>query len=97
MGADSPAKNTPNASKHFSSKCLPKPKSLRFLKKTILWESVVCAFSHFFLDLICKVISQVFCEMIFEPICEMMCKLIFAVIFEVIYEVLSEVLSEMLS
>ena len=26
MGADSPAENTPNAPKHFSLKCLPKPK-----------------------------------------------------------------------
>ena len=33
VGADSPAKNTPNALKNFSPKCLPKPKSSRFLKK----------------------------------------------------------------
>ena len=41
MGADSPAKNIPNASKHFRPKCLPTPKSLRFLKKGSLWVSVV--------------------------------------------------------
>ena len=35
MGADSPAKNTPNASKNFSPKCLPKPKNSRFLKKKL--------------------------------------------------------------
>ena len=35
MGADSPAENTPNASKNFSPKCLPKPKSSRFLKKDL--------------------------------------------------------------
>ena len=29
------ANNTPNASKHFSPKCLPKPKSSRFLKKKL--------------------------------------------------------------
>ena len=32
---DSPAKNTPNASKNFSQKCLHKPKSLRFLEKKL--------------------------------------------------------------
>ena len=37
----SPAENTLNPSKHFSPKCLPKPKSLRFLKKSSLWVSVV--------------------------------------------------------
>ena len=41
MGADNPAENTSNASKYFSPKCLPKPKSLRFLKKSSLWVSVV--------------------------------------------------------
>ena len=35
MGADSPAENTPNASKNFSPKCLPKPKSWRFSKKKL--------------------------------------------------------------
>ena len=35
MSADSPAENTPNASKNFSPKCLPKPKSSRFLKKKL--------------------------------------------------------------
>ena len=35
MGADSPAENTPNASKNFSPKCLPKPKSSGFLKKAL--------------------------------------------------------------
>jgi len=34
-GADSPVENTPNASKNFRSKCLLKPKSLRFLKKKL--------------------------------------------------------------
>ena len=29
------AENTPNASKNFSPKCLPKPKSSRFLKKKL--------------------------------------------------------------
>jgi hypothetical protein len=44
MGSDSPTKNTPNTSKHFSPKCLPKPKNLKFLKKEIsLWVSIVCA------------------------------------------------------
>ena len=41
MGADSLAENTLNASKHFSLKCLLKPKSSRFLKKSSLWVSVV--------------------------------------------------------
>ena len=41
MGAYSPAENTPNASKHFSPKCLPKPKSLGFSKKSSLWVSIV--------------------------------------------------------
>ena len=41
MGADSPAQNTPNASQNFRPKCLPKPKSSRFLKKSSLWVSVV--------------------------------------------------------
>ena len=36
MGADSPAKNTQNVSKKFSPKCLPKPKSSRSLKKSIV-------------------------------------------------------------
>ena len=36
MGADSTAENTPNASKSFSQKWLPKPKSLRFLKTSVL-------------------------------------------------------------
>ena len=35
MGADSPAENTPNASKNFCPKCLPKPKSSKFLKKML--------------------------------------------------------------
>ena len=43
MDADSLAQITPNASKNFSPKCLPKPKSLRFLKKSSLWVSVVRA------------------------------------------------------
>ena len=34
-------KNTPNASKNFSPKCLPKSKNSRFLKKSSLWVSVV--------------------------------------------------------
>ena len=33
--ADSLDENTPNASKHFSPKCLPKPKSFGFLKKSL--------------------------------------------------------------
>jgi hypothetical protein len=37
------AENTPNASKHFSPICLPKPKSLKFLKKSSLWVSLVRA------------------------------------------------------
>ena len=41
MGADSPAEKTPNASKHFSPKCLPNPKSLFFFKKSSLWLSLV--------------------------------------------------------
>ena len=45
MGADSPAENTLNASKNFSPKCLPKPKSSKFLKKNSLWVSVVSAVS----------------------------------------------------
>ena len=32
VGADTPAEN---ASKHFSPKCLPKPKKSRFLKKKL--------------------------------------------------------------
>ena len=35
MGVDSPAENTPNASKHNNPKCVSKPKSLRFLKKAL--------------------------------------------------------------
>ena len=46
MGADSLAENTPNASKHFSPKCLPKPKSSQFLKKGSLWVSVVRGVNH---------------------------------------------------
>ena len=46
MGADSSAENTPNASKNISPKCLPKPKSSRFLKKSSLWESVVHAITQ---------------------------------------------------
>ena len=46
MGADSPAENTPNASKKFNPKCLPKPKSLRFLKKKSVLVSVVRAHLH---------------------------------------------------
>ena len=33
--------NTPNASKIFAPKCLPKLKSLRFMKKGFIWVSVV--------------------------------------------------------
>ena len=36
------AKNTPNASKNFNPKCLLKPKSSRFLKKSLFGQSVVC-------------------------------------------------------
>ena len=36
MGADSLAENTPNVAKNFSPKCLPKPKSFGFLKKSSL-------------------------------------------------------------
>ena len=36
MGADRTAENSPNASKKFSPKCLPKPKSLRFKKSSVL-------------------------------------------------------------
>jgi hypothetical protein len=35
MGADSKAKNTPNASEKFSPNCLPKPKRMAFLKKAL--------------------------------------------------------------
>ena len=41
IGADSWAENTPNASKHFSPKCLPKHKSSRFLKEISLWLSLI--------------------------------------------------------
>jgi hypothetical protein len=41
IGADNLTENTPNASKNFSPKCLPKPESSRFLKKSFLWVSVV--------------------------------------------------------
>ena len=41
MGADKLAENTPNAPKCFGPICLPKPKSLGFLKKNSLWVSVV--------------------------------------------------------
>ena len=41
MGADSLSENTPNASINFSPICLPKPKSLGYLKKSSLWVSVV--------------------------------------------------------
>ena len=41
MGADSLAKNTLNASTNFSPICLPKPKSLGFLKRSSLCVSVV--------------------------------------------------------
>ena len=34
-GADNLAENTPNASKHFSQKCLPKLKSFGFFKKAL--------------------------------------------------------------
>ena len=47
MGADSLAENTPNASKHFSPKCLPKPKSWNFLKKALsLWVTIVRGFKQ---------------------------------------------------
>ena len=36
MGAYNPAENTPNALINFRPKCLPKPKSSRFLKKKTL-------------------------------------------------------------
>ena len=44
MGADSLAKNTPNASINFSPICLLKPKSLGFLKKALSgcpWSVIV--------------------------------------------------------
>ena len=41
--------NTPNASKNFSPKCLPKPKSSNFLKESSLWVSVVRGFMYFIL------------------------------------------------
>ena len=47
MDAGSPAENTPNASKHFSPKCLPKPKSWKFLKKALsLWVTIVRGFKQ---------------------------------------------------
>ena len=42
MGADKSAENTPNAPKIVGPICLPKPKSLRFLKKKLSLGSVVC-------------------------------------------------------
>ena len=45
-GSDSLAENTPNASKHFSPKCLLKPESFGFLKRSSLWVSVVHALKH---------------------------------------------------
>jgi hypothetical protein len=50
MGADSPAENTPNASKNFSPKYLPKLKSSRFLKESSLWVSVYRGVLHNFDD-----------------------------------------------
>ena len=41
MGANKSAENTPNAPNIFGPICLPKPKSLRFSKKSSLWVSVV--------------------------------------------------------
>ena len=41
MGADKSAENTPNAPNIFGPICLPKPKSLRFSKKSSLWVSLV--------------------------------------------------------
>ena len=38
--------NIPHASKYFSPKCLPKPKSFKFLKKNSLWASVVRVHVH---------------------------------------------------
>ena len=38
---DSPAENTQKPSNNFSPKCLPKPKSSRFLKKSSFWVSLV--------------------------------------------------------
>ena len=58
--ADSPAENTPNASKNFSPKCLPKPKSLRFLKKSSLWVSVVRAWNQSFDDLRAQSFKQLY-------------------------------------
>ena len=40
MCADNLSENTRNASKYFSQKCLPKPKSFGFLKKSSLWVSL---------------------------------------------------------
>ena len=47
VSADKSAENTPNAPKIFRPICLPKPKSLRFSKKSSLWVSVFrgCAVS----------------------------------------------------
>ena len=44
MAADSLAKNTSNASKNFSPKCLPKHKSLRFSKKLSLGVRSPCIY-----------------------------------------------------
>ena len=41
MDADKLAKNTLNATKMFCPICLPKPKSLGFLRKSSFWVSVV--------------------------------------------------------
>ena len=47
MGAGSSAENTPNASKSFCPKCLPKPKSLMFSEKKALWVSIVHGWDFF--------------------------------------------------
>ena len=54
------ANNTPNASKHFSPKYLPKPKSSRFLKKSSLWVSLVrcAAAAHHMKAVFCRQFSS---------------------------------------
>ena len=46
LGADSSAKNTPNATKSICLICLPKPKSLEFQWKRLHWASIVRAHDH---------------------------------------------------
>ena len=48
MGADSLAKNTPNAHEFICPICLPKPKALKFNEKRLHWASVVRALDIFF-------------------------------------------------